>query len=278
MPELPEVETVRCALIPHLTNQVIKAIKVRQPNLRRKVKPQLLEQELGGQTIIAVRRRGKFLVIETDNQRALVIHLGMTGALRIEANYSAEPHKHDHVIWELSSGYSLVFNDARRFGMVSVEKLGEPGGNPPSLAPLGPEPLGDTFSPEYACDKAQNRTQPVKNLLLDQHFVAGIGNIYASEALWRAGISPRRQARNISRKRWGKLVTAVKEVLADAIAAGGTTIRDYRTVDGSEGRFTACLDVYNRNGDACQRCGDSQQIDRIVMAGRATYYCPGCQK
>lgn len=277
MPELPEVETIRSALKPHLTGRSITSVEVRTKKLRRQLIPNLLERELVGRKIRAVRRRGKFLVLELEQQAALVIHLGMTGTLRFEPT-TAKQQMHDHIVWQICGGDSLVFNDSRRFGMVSVQHLSEPGANPPSLSNMGPEPLENEFSPQYAWQHARNRTQPIKNLLLDQRFVAGIGNIYANEALWRAGISPRRRSCNISRRRWSLLTTAIKSVLKDAIAVGGTTIRDYRTVDGSEGQFTACLDTYNRGNEPCHRCRGAHRIRRIVMAGRATYYCPGCQR
>ena len=277
MPELPEVETIRTALAPHLTDRVIIQVDVRESRLRRPVQKHFIKNESCGRKVCNVRRRGKFLVIELEDLRAIVLHLGMTGSLRMEPN-NFTPRKHDHVVWALDDGQAMVFNDARRFGVADLQILPCPGGDPPSLAPMGPEPLGEMFTAAYAFASSKNRTQPVKNLLLDQHFVAGIGNIYASEALWRTGISPRRKARNIGYAKWERLVTQIKAVLKHAIAAGGTTIRDYRTVDGTEGQFTACLDVYDREAMPCKRCGDSQRIRRIVMAGRSTYYCPGCQR
>lgn len=278
MPELPEVETVRTALGLALAGRIIVRLSHVMPALRRRALPDDLSRLAVGRRIAGFRRRGKFLVCDFDGHpgQALLMHLGMTGSFRVEAG-NCGLRKHDHVVWELDNGLSWRFNDPRRFGFCGVADLDRPGGMPVELAGLGPEPLGDDFNGDMLAAAAASRQVPVKSFILDQRVVAGVGNIYASEALFRAGIHPDRSASRISRPRWHALATAIREVLLEAIACGGTTIRDFTSLNGSEGHFSICLNAYGRERQPCPRCGPGPLIRRTIQAGRSTYYCPRCQ-
>lgn len=266
---------MRLALRAHLPGRRITAATVRRGDLRHPIQQSELETACVGKCIRDVRRRGKYLIIELETATALVAHLGMSGQFRI-VDSGCPPAPHEHIVWTLDAGRSLRFIDPRRFGMIRPAPLPGVGGTPDLLAHLGPEPLDEDFSPAYLARVTGVRGGPIKTILLDQTVVAGLGNIYVNEALFRAGTSPRRLGRNLGNNRCSRIVASVREVLQDALACGGTTIRDFQTVDGSQGNFTVCLDVYDRHNAACHACG--KLIRRIVQAGRSTFYCPACQR
>lgn len=278
MPELPEVETVARALRPRLLGRRILSVKTYTDSLRRPLRLRGKRAFLN-RTIIDVRRRAKFLIIEVEGRRVILIHLGMTGACCICP--AGEPRRrHEHVIWLLDNGATWRFEDPRRFGLVEIHdlpKIPAAGALPACLDGLPPEPLGDEFTATYLFGKCRRRKRSIKGLLMDADIVAGVGNIYAGEALFRAGVRPRRAAGRLTRRECARLVTAIRQVLTEAIEAGGSTISGFRSVDGSEGRFQRRLRVYGRAGEQCSACGRAE-IKRIVLSGRSTYYCPVCQK
>ncbi len=269
MPELPEVETVRNALIPHLAGRKITRLEVFSPKLREPLTP-LAEAGLEGRTIIAVDRRGRYLLLRLDDGRTLLVHLGMTGVIRIE-NAVIPKRKHEHLFIHLDDGMVFRFECIRRFSVIKVV-----GASSPELDALGPEPLGEGFGGAYFFRKSRERKTPVKLFLMDNSVVTGVGNIYANEALFRSHIHPRRAAGSLKRKECDALAEAVCGVLREAIEAGGSSIRDYRRPDGSEGHFARELGVYGRVGEPCPGCGSP--IERIVLGGRSTFFCPACQK
>ncbi|AUH64770.1 bifunctional DNA-formamidopyrimidine glycosylase/DNA-(apurinic or apyrimidinic site) lyase [Paracoccus zhejiangensis] len=280
MPELPEVETVRRGLIPHLEGRVIARAEARRPDLRWPL-PVDLVQVLTGARVTALRRRSKYLLLDLDRGGVLLMHLGMSGRLLVEgaglAGFHRDPSilsRHDHVVLTTDEGTSITFNDARRFGMVDLIREGEAH---PLLGHLGPEPLEPDFSAAYLQASFGGKKAPVKQALLDQRIVAGLGNIYVSEALYRAGIDPRRQAGRIGAARIEALVGHVREVLAEAIAAGGSSLRDHRQATGELGYFQHSFRVYDREGAPCPTSGCSGTIRRVVQSGRSSFYCPTCQ-
>lgn len=273
MPELPEAETIARGLHRCLKGKTITGVKTRTPKLREKLNPRKLRADTAGGSVEGVSRRGKAIVARLDNGQAILIQLGMTGACRVCGN--AEPlKKHEHVIFDLSGKTSWRFEDPRRFGM--VKSFSPLTSEPKFLRELGPDPLEKDFSAEYLFKITRRRSRAIKEVLLDQKIVAGIGNIYDSELLFRAGIRPRRAAGRLSKDDCNRIVRESRRVLEEAIKAGGTTIGDYRSVDGSEGRFVRRLRVYGRAGEPCIKCKTS--IKKIVTGGRATFYCPKCQK
>jgi formamidopyrimidine-DNA glycosylase len=267
MPELPEVETTVRGLARVLQGRRIERVEARRPDLRRAL-PVDLGQRLTGARVTGLRRRAKYGLIDTDRGDTLVFHLGMSGRWRIDPS---EIEKHDHFLMETDDGRRLALNDARRFGsldLVRTDALPEW----PSFAALGPEPL-DLDASELR-RRLAGRTAPIKLLLLDQRIVAGLGNIYVCEALYRAGIHPRRAGGSISLERLKRLVPAIHDVLAEAIAAGGSTLRDFASPNGELGYFSKSFAVYGREGEPCL-CGGT--VKRIVQGGRSTFYCPKCQ-
>lgn len=276
MPELPEVEVCRMGIAPELTEREIRGVVIRHPRLRHEIPP-MLRDLLPGCNISAVRRRGKYLLIDcqrTDHQGSLIIHLGMSGNLRFVPP-DLPPGKHDHFDLCLD-GQTLRLADPRRFGVV-LWQAGPPEDSEahPLLCKLGIEPLSDEFTAEWLHTAISQRNAPIKPVLMDGHTIVGIGNIYAAESLFRAGISPLRAARRIGRGRYELLAAAIRETLSDAIAAGGSSIRDYVHSDGGAGCFQIQAAVYERAGQECRRCGTP--VRQIRQAGRSTYYCPGCQ-
>lgn len=271
MPELPEVETVRRGIEPLICNQTIASVFCRVPKLRWDLCASL-GTILPGQTVRSVTRRAKYLLLNLD-KGALVVHLGMTGILRV-LDAQSEPGKHDHFDLVLANGKCLRLNDSRRFGAVFY--LQSEAEKDERFKDLGPEPLSDDFNPEYLYRRSRNRTTAIKVFLMDQKVVVGVGNIYASEALYRSGIAPQVQAGRISRKRFEKLVPAVRTILAEAIEQGGTTIRDFEGTDGKPGYFRQKLQVYGREGEPCAIC--RSPIRKVRLGGRSTYYCAKCQK
>jgi formamidopyrimidine-DNA glycosylase len=270
MPELPEVETTRRGLAPHLIGRTVVGLDIRQPRLRWPI-PRTLRTRLPGQRIDDIERRAKYLLVHTKAGSAL-LHLGMSGSLRV-LPASTPIGAHDHVDWRLDSGRILRFTDPRRFG----SQLWQPTGTVhPLLAGLGPEPLGDEFDGDYLWKRSRGRSATVKVFLMDQAIVVGVGNIYASEALFAAGIHPKRAAGSISRAHYARLADEVKRVLAYAITRGGTTLRDFISPDSEPGYFEQELFVYGRDGQPCKVC--ATPIRSIVLGQRSTYFCPRCQK
>jgi len=271
LPELPEVETTRRGIEPHVLNRRVTRVTVRQPKLRWPVTPGL-DSALRGESFTGVDRRGKYLLLR-NTRGTLLIHLGMSGSLRI-LPVTTTAGKHDHVDIEFDNARLLRFTDPRRFGSfvwVAGDKLDHK-----LLASLGPEPLGSEFHGEYLYRRSRGRKVPVKALVMDSKVVVGVGNIYANEALFAAGISPVRAAGRISRQRYARLAEEIKAVLARAIAAGGTTLRDFTNSQGNPGYFKQSLNVYGRAGQACRRCDGV--LREVRLGGRSTVYCLQCQK
>jgi formamidopyrimidine-DNA glycosylase len=271
MPELPEVETTRRGIAPHVEGKRVSKVVVRSGKLRRPVPPELPEL-LTGRTILRVERRGKYLLLRTD-RGSVILHLGMSGHLRIVPAMTAA-EKHDHLDIVLENGTALRLTDPRRFGL-ALWTTGDPLEHP-LLAGLGPEPLEEEFDGDYLFQASRGRSLAVKQFIMESRIVAGVGNIYANEALFRAGIHPARPAGRISRIRCHRLAEAAREVLTAAIALGGTTLRDFSDGEGKPGYFRLRLDVYGREGEPCPKCGDSIRQSR--QGGRATYFCRKCQR
>ncbi|RZJ99042.1 MAG: bifunctional DNA-formamidopyrimidine glycosylase/DNA-(apurinic or apyrimidinic site) lyase [Novosphingobium sp.] len=270
MPELPEVETTVRGLARYLDGAKIARVSVNRPDLRRPFPPGLV-QTLTGATVTGLGRRAKYGLIHTDRDQTVVFHLGMSGRWRIEPDTI---EKHDHLVLETAAGHVLALNDARRFGSVDLVDSAALDQWPP-FAALGPEPLGNDLTARHLHQAFKDRIAPVKPLLLDQRIVAGLGNIYVCEALFRAGIRPDKEAGKISRPALERLVPAIKTVLAESIKAGGSTIRDYAQPNGELGYFAASWRVYGREGEPCA-CGGT--VARFNQGGRSTFWCPKCQK
>ena len=270
MPELPEVETTRAGISPHILGKTISQVVIRQPSLRWPI-PKTIQKSLKNQTITSLERRAKYLLMGTPKGTA-IMHLGMSGSFRIVAA-SSTPAKHDHYDFVFGKK-ALRFNDPRRFGALLWTT--RPALDHPLIAPLGPEPLGPDFDANYLYAQAKGRKTTIKQFIMDGRVVVGVGNIYASEALFRAGVHPRRPARRVSLARMEGLVASIREVLQQAVAAGGTTLRDFSASDGSPGYFKQALNVYDRAGEPCNTCGKA--IRQEVMGQRSTYYCVSCQR
>ncbi len=269
MPELPEVETTCRGIAPHITGKRVTRVIVRNPNLRWPVSGRLVK-DLSGQTINAVSRRAKYLLLQTDAGTA-ILHLGMSGSLCLVKS-TAAVGKHDHV--DIVFGKTaLRLTDPRRFG--SLHWTRRPPGQHRLISPLGPEPLADTFTGDYLYEASRNRKVAIKQFIMNSHIVVGIGNIYASEALYMAGIHPQRAAGKISRKKSRLLAEVIKEVLNDSIAQGGTTLRDFVNGDGKPGYFKQQLNVYGKAGEPCISC--QVAIREIRQGQRSSFYCPKCQ-
>lgn len=271
MPELPEVETTRRGIAPLLSGRRVTCVDVREPRLRWPVPP-ALARELPGHPVCGVTRRAKFLLLESPVGH-LILHLGMSGSLRVVSR-ELSPDKHDHLDVVMDDGRCLRFRDPRRFG-AALWTTHDPLEHP-LLKHLGPEPLEEAFTGEWLHRLSRHRRIAVKSFLMNSQIVAGVGNIYASEALFLAGIHPSRPAGRISLKRYQRLVVAVREVLEDAIAAGGTTLRDFVDSNGNPGYFSQELHVYGRHNEACDRCG--APVRSRIIGQRSTYYCPACQR
>jgi formamidopyrimidine-DNA glycosylase len=274
MPELPEVETVARGLAATLEGHAIVTVQQNRANLRIPFPPNL-KQRLEGRRVVHIGRRAKYLLLSLDDGQILVVHLGMSGRFIIRHDPSLPLLAHDHLVLTADDGVVYVLNDPRRFGlveMVAADKLDEHR----LFAGLGPEPLGNAFNGKVLAKAFDGKKTPVKAALLDQRVVAGLGNIYVCEALFRANISPKRLAGSITKERIGPLVTAIKKVLKDAIAAGGSTLRDHAQATGDPGNFQHRFLVYGREGLPCKLdCPGT--VKRIVQAGRSTFYCPKCQ-
>lgn len=299
MPELPEVETVRRGLEPELVGRRLVRVEQRRLDLRFPL-PERFAERLVGRRITALRRRAKYLIAEIDADEMLVMHLGMSGRFTIArapavlANGSPVPPdvvpletapaaRHDHIVFHTDHGSVVTYNDARRFGFMLLVDAAEIE-NHPLFAALGPEPLGNALNAPYLAARARGRTTDLKAFLMDQRNIAGLGNIYVCEALYRAGLSPTRSAATLAKRtsaptvRAERLVPAIVGVLNDAIAAGGSSLRDYRQTSGELGYFQHTFAVYGREGEACVTPGCTGTIRRITQAGRSTFYCPRCQR
>jgi formamidopyrimidine-DNA glycosylase len=288
MPELPEVETVRRGLAPAMEGAHLAKVEVRDRRLRWPIAKDF-EKRLTGQTVEGLGRRAKYLLADLSSGDVLIMHLGMSGSFRVGADakpgvYYHEKSKstaHDHVVFHMSNGATVTFNDPRRFGSMKLIKRAKLD-TEPLLRGLGPEPLGNAFDAAMLARACAGKKTSLKAALLDQRVVAGLGNIYVCEALFRARLSPKRRASTIADRkgkpnaRAAALVEAIKAVLQDAIAAGGSSLRDHRRTDGALGDFQHNFQVYDREGEPCPNC--QGKIKRIVQSGRSTFYCPNCQK
>jgi formamidopyrimidine-DNA glycosylase len=274
MPELPEIETIRRGLERVLPGRRLHRVDVHDTRLRTPLRPAVLRRRLVGRRVAGVGRRAKYLLVRLDDGQVLVMHLGMSG--RVSLLPGTRPlAAHTHVVIHLDSGKQLRFTDHRRFGMLFVVR-GTHLERHPRFTHLGPEPLEASFSATYLLDRARGIRRPVKNFLMDAGVVVGVGNIYASEALHRARVHPNTAAMRLRLRRWERVHAAVCDTLGSALRAGGTTLNDFRSIDGSAGEFQVQLHVYGREGEACCRCG--RAIRRVVQAGRSTFYCPACQR
>jgi formamidopyrimidine-DNA glycosylase len=272
MPELPEVETVRTGLSPVLEGRKFVTVETRRGDLRVPF-PKDFAKRLTGRRVLRLWRRAKYLLADLDGGETLVIHLGMSGRMSVGAEGRG---KHDHVVMETDAPARIVFTDHRRFGLmafVDTAKLGED----KLFKGLGVEPLSDAFDAAYLARALKGKKTPIKSALLDQRVIAGLGNIYVCEALFRAGISPKRLAAKVQKAALAPLVSAIKTVLKQAIKAGGSSLRDYRKADGELGYFQHHFAVYDRAGEPCPKKGCGGTVKRIVQAGRSSFYCPKCQ-
>jgi formamidopyrimidine-DNA glycosylase len=283
MPELPEVETVRRGLSPVMEGQMIGKADVNRPDLRWPL-PDRMADRLTGRRVIALRRRSKYILADLDSGETLLIHLGMSGRMLISGvplgqfhHDHPAPQKHDHVVLHMASGARVTFNDARRFGAMDLMPT-ETAEAHPLLAGLGPEPFGNDFNEPYLAARLQGRRTPIKAALLDQRIVAGLGNIYVAETLYRARISPLRLAGDLKAKAIARLVPTIREVLAEAIEAGGSSLRDFRQANGELGYFSKHFQVYDREGQPCETPGCRGVVMRSVQSGRSSFWCPTCQR
>jgi formamidopyrimidine-DNA glycosylase len=275
MPELPEVETVRRGLALRMTGRQIVHADIRRPDLRRPFPPMLAER-LGGARIGALTRRGKYILIELDDSGTLLLHLGMSG--RITMVGADVPHAtHDHVVLTLDDGTVVRFNDARRFGLIDYIRRGEEAAHP-LLAGMGPEPLDAGFDAAYLGKALAGKMTPIKSAPLDQRVVAGLGNIYVCEALYRARVSPQRLAGDVKGQRVARLTESIRTVLDEAIAAGGSSLRDYVQTNGELGYFQHRWAVYGKEGEPCPECSCAIGVQRITQAGRSTFFCAKKQR
>ncbi|MBL4539937.1 MAG: bifunctional DNA-formamidopyrimidine glycosylase/DNA-(apurinic or apyrimidinic site) lyase [Oceanicaulis sp.] len=286
MPELPEVETVRRGLTPAMEGRRILRAEARRPDLRFPF-PERFAERLTGTVVERLDRRSKYLLARLGSGETLLMHLGMSGRFSVTADdlsrqpgdfvYAAPANPtHDHVVFHIEGGVTVTYNDPRRFGFMTLYETDQEDIQP-YLKDLGPEPLSNGFSEDRLNEAFKTRRSPVKAGLLDQSVVAGLGNIYVCEALWRSKISPRRLCNSIPGARAARLAPAVRDVIAEAIEAGGSTLRDYAGADGAMGYFQHRFDVYGREGEPCHRCEDSR-VERIVQSGRSSFFCPSCQR
>ncbi len=283
MPELPEVETVRRGLAPVMEGQLIADAAVNRPDLRWPF-PDRMADRLTGQRVERLRRRSKYILADLSSGETLLIHLGMSGRMTVSGDPLGRfvhdhpaAQKHDHVVLNMENGARIIFNDPRRFGMMDLIPT-KTAHQHKLLAVLGPEPLGNDFHEDHLIAAFKGRNTPVKTALLDQRIIAGLGNIYVCEVLFRTKIAPTRKAGKIAPKRVAALVPVIRQVLQEAIEAGGSSLRDFRQADGELGYFQHSFDVYGREGDPCHTPGCRSVIGRITQGGRSTFYCAQCQR
>lgn len=283
MPELPEVETVKAGIAPAMEGRIIARAEVNRPDLRWPF-PEDMAARLTGKRVTALRRRSKYILADLDSGETLLIHLGMSGRMLVSGQKVGEfhhphpaPAKHDHVVLHMDNGVRVTFNDARRFGAMDLMPTAAQEDHW-LIRDIGPEPLGNAFHEDYLISRLKGRNTPIKSALLDQRLMAGLGNIYVCEVLFRTGIHPARKAGRISAARVASLVPAIRQVLEEAIAAGGSSLRDYRQSDGELGYFQHGFQVYDREGQACVTPGCGAEIQRIVQSGRSSFFCPQCQR
>ena len=278
MPELPEVETVCRGLAPFMEGRTLARVDQRRKDLRFPF-PKQFAKRLVGRRVERIRRRAKYILISLDDGAVLIIHLGMSGRMTITppGRCAPEPGKHDHVVFGMDAGAVIMFNDVRRFGLMDLGRE-DTLDQHPLLCDIGPEPLGNVFSGAYLSERLKGRKTPIKSALLDQKIVAGLGNIYVCEALYRAGISPKRLASTVAGVRAERLVPIVRNVLEEAIAKGGSTLKDYVQSDGELGYFQHEFAVYGREGEPCPGCDCKTSVQRIVQSGRSTFYCAKRQR
>ncbi len=283
MPELPEVETVRRGLAPAMEGVVIAQADVNRPDLRWPF-PDQMANRLSGQTVLRLRRRSKYILADLSGGETLLVHLGMSGRMVVSGDPLGQfvhdhpaAEKHDHVVFHMANGARVTFNDPRRFGAMDLMDTATAEDHK-LLAVLGPEPLGNDFHEAHLINAFRGKNTPVKSALLDQRIVAGLGNIYVCEALFRAGVSPMRRAGRIAKPRIAALVPIIRQVLRDAIDAGGSSLRDFRQADGELGYFQHRFDVYGREGEPCHTDGCDGIVTRKVQSGRSSFYCPVCQR
>ena len=283
MPELPEVETVMRGLLPSMQDAVIAQAHVNRPDLRWPF-PERMAERLTGARVVALRRRSKYILAELDRGETLLVHLGMSGRMTVSgdplgqfAHDHPQAEKHDHVIFDMENGARITFNDPRRFGAMDLIDTGGLSEHK-LLKALGPEPLGNDFHEDYLIAAFAAKNTPVKSALLDQGIIAGLGNIYVCEALFRAQISPIQKAAQIAPERVAGLVPIIRQVLEDAIKAGGSSLKDFRQASGELGYFQHSFDVYGREAAPCRRVGCGGEIERITQSGRSTFYCGKCQR
>lgn len=281
MPELPEVETVRRGLTPAMQGQRITQLEVNRADLRYPF-PDKFKERIEGATITHMGRRAKFLVTELSTGEALIMHLGMSGRFTVDTSSTADFHhdpgtnpKHDHVVFHMQNGATVTYNDPRRFGFMELWPMADINAYP-RVAHLGPEPLSNHFNAAYLDAALTGKAAPIKAALLDQSIIAGLGNIYVCEALYRAGISPKRKSSTIPGNRAARLAPKVNDVIAEAIAAGGSSISDFASASGELGYFQKHFSVYDREGEPCETC--NKPIKRLVQSGRSTFYCSNCQR
>ncbi|WP_282078167.1 bifunctional DNA-formamidopyrimidine glycosylase/DNA-(apurinic or apyrimidinic site) lyase [Epibacterium ulvae] len=283
MPELPEVETVRRGLAPSMEGAVITKAQVNRPDLRWPF-PERMAERLTGARVLAMRRRSKYILADLEQGETLLIHLGMSGRMTVSGDPLGQfvhdhpqVQKHDHVVLDMENGARITFNDPRRFGAMDLIPTAELE-NHKLLRVLGPEPLGNDFNDDHLIAAFEGRNTPVKSALLDQGIIAGLGNIYVCEALFRGEISPKRKAGQVSKKRVSALVPIIRTVLQDAIDAGGSSLKDFRQANGELGYFQHSFDVYGREGEPCRRAGCDGRVLRITQSGRSSFYCGKCQR
>ncbi|WP_192964633.1 bifunctional DNA-formamidopyrimidine glycosylase/DNA-(apurinic or apyrimidinic site) lyase [Phycobacter azelaicus] len=283
MPELPEVETVRRGLAPAMEGAVIARAAVNRPDLRWPF-PDRMAERLTGARVNALRRRSKYILADLDTGETLLVHLGMSGRMTVSGDplgqfvhEHPQAQKHDHVVLDMDNGARITFNDPRRFGAMDLLETATAEQHK-LLSVLGPEPLGNDFHEEHLIAAFKGRNTPVKSALLDQGIIAGLGNIYVCEALFRAGISPKRKAGQIAAPRVAALVPIIRTVLEDAIRAGGSSLKDFRQANGELGYFQHAFDAYGREGQPCRREGCGGTIARITQSGRSSFYCGKCQR
>ena len=283
MPELPEVETVRRGLQPAMQDQKIMRAEVNRPDLRWPF-PLDMAQRLTGARVLRLWRRSKYILLDLDTQETLIVHLGMSGRMLVSGQQIGEfyqdhpaPEKHDHVVFHMENETRVTFNDARRLGAMDLAPTAEVEMHK-MLSSLGPEPLSNYLDDTYLAAALAGRNTPIKSALLDQRLIAGLGNIYVCEVLFRAKISPMRRAKDLSKSQVGSLVPIIRTVLEEAIEAGGSSLKDYRQTGGELGYFQHSFHVYDRESEPCKHAGCGGTIARVSQSGRSSFYCPTCQR